>query len=79
MTVNNPESFNKCVAADDLLQEYLERMTLLEGVMDQLHGDDRLTSFHQINAFALLYIADKLDSIDTRLMHLVHQLEKRHE
>lgn len=29
--------------------------------------------------FALLYIADKLDSIDTRLFHLVNREVKKHE
>ena len=76
MTIKKPEAPNNTMAADDLLQNYLERMTLLESLMEELQGDDRQTSFNQTATFALLYIADKLDSIDTRLFHLVDWVQK---
>lgn len=59
---------NQNPAADDLLEIFLNE-----------YAHRRVSIQDQINTFAALYIADKLDSIDTRLMHLVHQLEKRHE
>ena len=63
-----PEASNSSMAADDLLEIFLDE-----------YACRRQSSPQQINTFALLTIADKLDSIDTRLMHLVRQQEQPHE
>ena len=40
---------------------------------------EKFTGHEEVIALALLYLADKLDSIDTRLFHLVNQKGKKHE
>ncbi len=71
MSVKKAEQTNSDRAADDCLA-------------DCLHNYSHRTKFtaENIRVFALLYIADKLDSIDTRLFHLVNHVidqERRHE
>lgn len=68
MTIKKPIAYNSNNAADDLLEIFLNE-----------YAHRRESNLSQINTFALLYIADKLDSIDTRLLKLVIQQENQNE
>ena len=69
MTVKTAFETNTNRPADDALEDCLSTYC----------GLQEFTSDKEVMAFALLYIADKLDSIDTRLFHLVNQQGNKHE
>ena len=69
MTVKTAFETNTNRSADDALADCITEYCCLQ----EFTGDK------EVMAFALLYIADKLDSIDTRLFHLVNQQGNKHE
>lgn len=69
MTAKSASRTNTNRCADDALEDCLTTYC----------GLDEFTGDKEVMAFALLYIADKLDSIDTRLFHLVNQQGNKHE
>ena len=70
MTFKTESGTNSNLCADDALGDLLK--TYSGESVDYTDNDTAIS-------FALLYIADKLDSIDTRLFHLVNQEGKKHE
>lgn len=68
MTIKKADADNSLIAADDTLDDYLGQQIREH---HRRHGNDVQHPTEAMIAFALLYIADKLDSIDTRLLRLV--------
>ncbi len=62
------------VCADDVLEKLLDEYSV-----DIAVEDPDLDRNATATIFALLYIADRLDSIDTRLLKLVIQQENQNE
>jgi hypothetical protein len=67
MTVKQATELNINPAADDVRDECL----------DTYCNVDNLATDSEVIAFALLYLCDKLDSIDTRLYRLLKEGENR--
>lgn len=76
MTIKKADADNSLTAADDILDDCLDKLIAIH---HRRHSETVAPSTDVMTAFALLYIADKLDSIDTRLLRLVKLGEQCHD